>query len=153
MKKLSSFFAALFMLFFTACGNNSIESKVLNTDLSVTSTSEADIENSESVDTTDNIQKTEKVLLYSENTIVSSETPSNDENNILIVYFSRWGNTDYPDDVDASTSASIVIDNGRFGTTEYLARMIQETVGGDIHLIETVTPYTTDFDELRDVNH
>lgn len=30
--------------------------------------------------------------------------------NILIVYFSRWGNTDYPDDVDATTSASIVPD-------------------------------------------
>lgn len=25
--------------------------------------------------------------------------------------------------------------------------------GGDLHLIETVTPYTADFDELRDVNH
>lgn len=25
--------------------------------------------------------------------------------------------------------------------------------GGDLHLIETVTPYTADFEELRDVNH
>lgn len=72
---------------------------------------------------------------------------------ILIAYFSRFGNTDYPDDVDATTSASIVIYNGRFGTTEYVARMIQEAVGGDIHPIETVTPYTADFDELRNVNH
>ncbi|MDE7194272.1 MAG: hypothetical protein K2O14_09915 [Oscillospiraceae bacterium] len=72
---------------------------------------------------------------------------------ILIAYFSRWGNTEYPDDIDASASASIVIDNGRFGTTEYVARLIQETVGGDIHLIKTVTPYTADFDDLRDVNH
>lgn len=79
--------------------------------------------------------------------------PMQGENNILIAYFSRWGNTEYPDNVDASTSASIVIDGERFGTTEYVARMIQETVGGDIHLIETVTPYTADFDELRDVNH
>lgn len=75
------------------------------------------------------------------------------ENKILIAYFSRWGNTEYPNNVDASTSASIVIDGERFGTTEYVARMIQETVGGDIHLIETATPYTADFDELRDVNH
>ena len=29
---------------------------------------------------------------------------------VLIAYFSRWGNTDYPEDVDASTSASIVAD-------------------------------------------
>lgn len=74
--------------------------------------------------------------------------------NILIAYFSRWGNTEYPDDVDATTSASIVADeNGRYGTTEYVANLIWQTVGGDIHLIETVTPYTEDFDELRDVNH
>ncbi len=74
--------------------------------------------------------------------------------NILIVYFSRWGNTDYPDDVDATTSASIVPDgDGRYGTTEYIANMIADEVDGDLHLIETVTPYTADFDELRDVNH
>ena len=75
-------------------------------------------------------------------------------NNTLIVYFSRWGNTEYPSDVDATTSASIVVDNDlRYGTTEYVANMIAENVGGDLHRIETVTPYTADFDELRDVNH
>lgn len=80
------------------------------------------------------------------------ETAEN-ESSILIVYFSRWGNTDYPDDVDATTSASIIADGETYGTTEYVARMIQKTIGGDIHLIETMTPYTADFDELRDVNH
>lgn len=79
--------------------------------------------------------------------------PMENESSILIVYFSRWGNTDYPDDVDATTSASIIADGEIYGTTEYVARIIQKTVGGDIHLIETVTPYTADFDELRDVNH
>lgn len=78
---------------------------------------------------------------------------STEENNILIVYFSRWGNTEYPDDVDATTSASIVVDEGNYGTTEYVARMIQENVGGDLHLIQTQEPYPTDFDELRDLNH
>lgn len=73
--------------------------------------------------------------------------------NILIVYFSRWGNTEYPDDVDATTSASIVADGGNYGTTEYVARMIQENVGGELHLIQTQEPYPTDFDELRDLNH
>lgn len=72
----------------------------------------------------------------------------------LIVFFSRWGNTDYPEGVDASTSASIVMDEDiRYGTTEYVAKMIAEEVGGDLHRIETVTSYTADFDELRDVNH
>lgn len=51
------------------------------------------------------------------------------DSNILIAYFSRWGNTDYPDDMDASASASIVMDGERFGTTEYAARMIQQTIG------------------------
>lgn len=75
-------------------------------------------------------------------------------NNTLIVYFSRWGNTEYPSDVDATTSASIVVENDlRYGTTEYVANMIAENVGGDLYRIETVTPYTADFDELRDVNH
>ncbi len=37
--------------------------------------------------------------------------------------------------------------------TEYIANMIADEAGGDLHLIETVMPYTADFDELRDVNH
>ena len=78
---------------------------------------------------------------------------STEENNILIVYFSRWGNTEYPDNVDATTSASIVADEENYGTTEYVARMIQENVGGDLHFIQTQEPYPTDFDELRDLNH
>jgi flavodoxin len=84
----------------------------------------------------------------------AQQTLGSEGGGILIVYFSRWGNTDYPDDVDATTSASIVPDgDGRYGTTEYIANMIADEVGGDLHQIETVTPYTADFDELRDVNH
>lgn len=75
------------------------------------------------------------------------------KNGVLIVYFSRFGNTEYPDNIDASTSASIVIDNNTFGTTEYLAGIIQERTGGDFHLIRTQKPYPADFDELREQNH
>lgn len=81
------------------------------------------------------------------------ETETLRDSSLLIVYFSRWGNTEYPDDVDATTSASIVADGENYGTTEYVARMIQENVGGDLHLIRTQEPYPTDFDELRDLNH
>ena len=90
------------------------------------------------------------------NAVLESESTESEQsaNNTLIVYFSRWGNTEYPSDVDATTSASIVVDNNfRYGTTEYVANMIAENVGGDLHRIETVTPYTADFDELQDVNH
>ena len=45
------------------------------------------------------------------------------EGRVLIVYFSRWGNTDYPEDIDAMASASIVADGDALcGTTEYGAR-------------------------------
>ena len=90
------------------------------------------------------------------NAVLESESTESEQsaNNTLIIYFSRWGNTEYPSDVDATTSASIVVDNNfRYGTTEYVANMIAENVGGDLHRIEMVTPYTADFDELRDVNH
>ncbi len=56
--------------------------------------------------------------------------------------------------MDATTSASIVVENDlRYGTTEYVANMIAEKVGGHLERIETGTRYTADFDELRDVNH
>ncbi|MDO5110957.1 MAG: cyclophilin-like fold protein [Clostridia bacterium] len=85
---------------------------------------------------------------------IQESVGSQENSNNLIVYFSRYGNTEYPDNVDATTSASIVVDgNGQYGTTEYVASLIQQAVGGDVHRIETVTPYTADFDELREVNH
>ena len=60
---------------------------------------------------------------------------------ILIAWFTRWGNTNYPSDVDASTGTSIIINKGaQRGTTEMVARYIQTYVGGDLHLIETSNP-------------
>lgn len=83
----------------------------------------------------------------------STDTSQNIKNKVLIAYFSRWGNTQYPDGMDASTSASIVIDGNTYGTTEYVARTIQEIAGGDLHLIQTQETYPVDFDELREQNH
>lgn len=81
------------------------------------------------------------------------DEPQKTESKNLIVYFSRWGNTEFPDDVDADSYASIVISgNNEYGITEYIARFIQENAGGDIHLIQTVEPYPVDFDVLRDQN-
>lgn len=73
----------------------------------------------------------------------------------LTVYFSRVGNTDYSADVDATTSASVVVNNNGnlTGTTEALAQMIHSSVGGDIAEIQTVNKYSTDFDEVVDKNH
>lgn len=73
---------------------------------------------------------------------------------ILIAYFGRYGNTNFSKDVDATSSASIVVDGGKKqGTTEYLVRQIQKQVGGDLFRIQTKKKYPADFDKLVDKNH
>lgn len=81
------------------------------------------------------------------------ETPGGQEgSHILIAYFSRVGNTDFPDDTDTSSSASVVAtEDGLQGNAEVLARMIQDTVGGDLFLIETEETYPVSYDETVDV--
>lgn len=53
-----------------------------------------------------------------------------------------------PDNVDDST---VVIDGETLGNTQYMAYVIQETVGADIFRIEPETPYPTDHDKLVDL--
>jgi flavodoxin len=73
---------------------------------------------------------------------------------ILIAYFSLYGNVDYPDDADATTSASIVLDGGeRQGATQYVAEQIQSRAGGDLFRIETSEPYPDSFQKVIDQNH
>lgn len=75
-------------------------------------------------------------------------------NNILIAYFTLGRNAEYGEEIDASTSASLVLDGEELvGTTEYIARLIQDNVGGDLHSIQTVESYSTDFDTVVDQNH
>lgn len=86
--------------------------------------------------------------------ITTPSVPTGGESRILVAYFSRYGNTDYDSNVDATTSASVVVSNGqRQGTTELIARMIAEETGGDLHLIETEENYPTDFNDVVDQNH
>lgn len=87
---------------------------------------------------------------------VSENRQENDttEKKVLITYFTLGKNADYPEDVDAITSASLVAEDEEiYGTTEYMGKMIQDSVGGDMHLIETEEPYSTDFDSVVDQNH
>lgn len=82
-----------------------------------------------------------------ESTDADSES-SAEGSNILIAYFS------IPEDVettDAVSGASIVVkDNEKLGNTEYVAKVIQQTVGGDLFRIETVEAYPLDHDPLVD---
>lgn len=69
---------------------------------------------------------------------------------ILIAYFTM------PEDVDTSgvnavAGASIVVNDGEvLGNTEYMASIIQDTIGGDLFQIETVQQYPLDHDPLVD---
>ena len=84
----------------------------------------------------------------------TNQSEGTEQGNVLVAYFSRFGNTDYPDDIDASTSASVVLDSEkRYGTTEYIAGIIRQSVGGELHLIETKDSYSEDFDEVTEKNH
>jgi flavodoxin len=84
----------------------------------------------------------------------TNEAESGTEKNnpsILIAYFSRVGNTELPDGVDAVASASINLQNDKYvGNTELLAQWIQEEVGGDLFLIQTTETYPVDYDETVD---
>lgn len=60
----------------------------------------------------------------------------------LVVYFLM------PDNVDDST---VAINGQILGNTQYMAQVIQETTGGDIFRIESVTPYPTDHAALVDL--
>ena len=72
---------------------------------------------------------------------------------ILVAYFSRVGNTDFPEDVDASSSASIVVtEEGEImGNLGFMAEEIASQTGGDLFLIQTVETYPASYDETLDV--
>lgn len=72
----------------------------------------------------------------------SASTPHNTNGKNLVVYFSM------PDNVDDST---VVIGGETLGNTQYMAYVIEETVGADIFRIEPETPYPTDHDTLVDL--
>ena len=78
-----------------------------------------------------------------------SEAPAQ-SGSILIVYFSMPEDVD-PAGADAVSGASIVVRDGeKLGNTQYVAQLIQETVGGDLFRIETVQQYPLDHDPLVD---
>lgn len=74
------------------------------------------------------------------------QPPSAGASKILVTYFSRVGNTNFSDNVDAISSASLnVRNNGLIGSTEIVARQIHDLVGGDFVEIQTAKPYPADY--------
>ena len=73
------------------------------------------------------------------------------KNNSLAVYFSRVGNTDFPEDVDASSSASIQAEGGQIkGNAQMIAEWISEEAGCETFEILTKESYPVDYDETVD---
>lgn len=82
----------------------------------------------------------------SEPVVEEPETGTDAESNILIAYFSRVGNINFDENIDAVTSASINMDGSNVsGNAQLLAEMAQKVTGGDLFFIETVEKYPADY--------
>ena len=78
----------------------------------------------------------------------SSDTES--ASHILIAYFSMPEDID-TEGLDADAGASVVVTDGEvMGNVEYMAAIIQDTVGGDLFRIETVQQYPLEHEALVD---
>lgn len=76
-----------------------------------------------------------------------TDSTQDEKSKTLIVYFSRVGNTNFPDGVDAVASASLIVkDDELYGNTQYIATLIQKATDGDLFLIETEDKYPADYD-------
>lgn len=68
----------------------------------------------------------------------------------LVVYFS-WGEA-HKAEVDATTSASVVLDGGaKYGLTEQLAKQIAKSAGADIWRIEPLDAYPKEYSKAGEV--
>lgn len=71
---------------------------------------------------------------------------------ILIAYFTLADNYEKPSDMDATSQASINIENKELiGNTEYLANAIREKTGGDLFSVIVKNPYPNDYDKITDM--
>ena len=67
---------------------------------------------------------------------------------ILIVYFSRVGNTDFPAQVDAVSGASLMLDGSEIvGNAQMIAELVQSVTGGEIFALRTEKTYPADYSQ------
>lgn len=129
MKKyISAILAAAMVLSMTACGENNADLQQIG-------------ENS-----TENITQRKIAENQTEST---GEAETVKDEKLLIAYFSYGENAALPNGVDASTSASINLRNGKTtGNTGVIANMIAEETGGELHSIMTKEKYPSDYNEV-----
>lgn len=134
MKKTISMFLALILVcILSACGTEANEQ---DTSKNSNNTNNASTQPAEySADTENNSTAQDDV----------------ESSHILIAYFSVPEDVS-TDGVDAVAGASVVVKDGaRMGNTEYVAKLIQKNIGGDLFRIETVDNYPLDHDDLVDL--
>ena len=82
----------------------------------------------------------------------SGEQKETSSSKILIAYFTLADNYEKPEDMDATSQASINIKNKELiGNTEYLSGAIQEETGGDLFSVIVKNPYPNDYDKITDM--
>ena len=97
------------------------------------------------------LQRTYKVVSIHEMAAIEGEKMEDRFGRVLTIYFTRVGNTDFEEDVDAVASASLMEDSGRLiGNSELLAKMVQNSVGGDIYAITTQKRYPSSYKVMMD---
>lgn len=80
----------------------------------------------------------------------TEEGAKDTDSNVLIAYFSVPEDVDISG-VDAIAGASIVVrEDEVMGNTEYVAKVVQQTIGGELFWIETAQQYPLDHDPLVD---
>ncbi|WP_349673226.1 flavodoxin [Lacrimispora sp.] len=124
MKRITALFLLLTMIFsLAACGKSSDNSSDAST---------------ESPESEQSVSESEP----------ETPQPSRQNSRVLIAYFSIPEDVS-TDGVDAIAGASVMVKEGeKMGNTEYVAKMIQETVGGDLFRIETTESYPLVHDPL-----
>lgn len=162
MKKVVIFITLLAMVTgMTACGNvmsdsqaennhaNTIQIEVPTTENASSETESSITDNSQTensssstiqteVPTTENILSETALIEESETESDILDEPAEENNKILVCYFS------FPetDSTDASSGASrVVIDGETKGAMQYMAEIISDATGGDLFRIETVQEY------------
>ena len=74
------------------------------------------------------------------------------ERKVLTVYFIRVGNSEFEEDVDAVSSASLMKDNETLvGNSQLLATMVYNAVGGELYGIQTEKKYPSAYSDTVSV--
>ena len=152
---LSVFLALILTLGLAACGGGTDEAAETAENISAGETQETQAssvnEETEETQASSADEETEETQASSaEEGTAGTQSTAEGGSHILIAYFSMPEDVD-PEGADAVAGASIVVDNGEImGNVEYMAGIIQDTVGGDLFRIETVQQYPLDHETLVD---